>query len=212
MIEGTLTQIEVMFTSSGHTLRNLPMFPLPDFFLFPGAVAPLHIFEPRYRQMIGDLLDSSGRLVLASYHAQAPGTAHGPAVRTLAGLGEIVHHETLADGRYLIWVLGLGRVELTEVPSDRLYRKTDARLLPDREPDSTAAGSLVPALREAINDRAPRGQTLEGELPLGLLADILLNTLPLDASATAKVFAEPCPVARAREALRWHRERVSEQD
>mgnify|MGYP003450343698 CR=1 FL=1 len=36
------------------------MFPLPDVYLFPGMFMPLHIFEPRYRQMIEDCLDDSG--------------------------------------------------------------------------------------------------------------------------------------------------------
>ncbi len=193
-----------MLIKSGKTMRGLPLFPLPDFFLLPGAVAPLHIFEPRYRQMIGDLLDTSGRLVLVAYRPGGPRTAHGPAIMPVGGLGEIVHHETLADGRYLIWVLGLGRVEVQEVASDRLYRKTDAQLVLDREPDPGVAEPLLPRLLAALQSRAPRGQQLRGELPLGLLADILLNALPLDAERMAAVFTERCPVARARKALAWH--------
>ena len=185
-------------------MHGLPLFPLPDFFLFPGAVAPLHIFEPRYRQMVSDLLDTSGRLVLAAYHPEGRVGEAGPAVMPVAGLGEIVHHETLADGRYLIWVLGLGRVRLMEVASDRLYRKTDAQLLADEDVDEDAVAALIPQLQEAITARAPRGHGLDGELPVGLLADILLNALPLDASRTASVFAELSPLARAEQALAWH--------
>ena len=62
-----------MIISSNNMLQGIPLFPLPDFFLFPGAVAPLHIFEPRYRQMISDLLDSSGRFVLALYRMSPNG-------------------------------------------------------------------------------------------------------------------------------------------
>lgn len=193
-----------MTTSANNVIGGLPLFPLPDFFLFPGAVAPLHIFEPRYRQMVTDMLDTSGRMVLAAYRPDGPNVANGPAVMPVGGLGEIVHHETLADGRYLIWVLGLGRVGVSEVASDRLYRKADARLLADREPDLPSEKAMVPQLLEAIRTRAPRGQTLQGELPLGLLADILLNALPLDAERTAAVFAERCPVHRAEMALNWH--------
>jgi len=195
-----------MITKPGKLMHGLPLFPLPDFFLFPGAVAPLHVFEPRYRQMVSDLLDTSGRLVLAAYQAGGPRTENGPAVLPIAGLGEIVHHETLADGRYLIWVLGLGRVRVAEVPSNRLYRKTDAHLLGDVDHDDEAEQELTPLLHEAIASRAPRGQRLEGDLPVGLLADILLNALPLDASRTAAVFAELDGVARARQALAWHAE------
>jgi len=201
-----------MIISSGKTMRALPLFPLPDFFLFPGAVAPLHIFEPRYRQMVTDLLDTSGRMVPAAYRPDGPVSDRGPVLQGMAGLGEIVHHETLADGRYLIWVLGLGRVRLSEVPSDRLYRKADACLVVEQAPPEGAEEQLSPLLKRAIEVRAPHGQTLEGDLPLGLLADILLNSLPLDASTTAAVFAEACPEARALRALQWHAEHVREQD
>ena len=196
-----------METISKITMRGLPLFPLPDFFLFPGAVAPLHIFEQRYRRMVNDLLDTSGRLVLAAYCPEALRADTGPVVMPVAGLGEIVHHETLADGRYLIWVLGLARVAVSEVPSKRPYRLTDARPCADLEVDPTDGTELESQLRDAIVNRAPRGDALDPDgLPLGLLADILLNALPLDATRTAAVFAERCPQTRARQALAWDAE------
>ena len=195
-----------MLTSSKKLMHGLPLFPLPDFFLFPGAVAPLHVFEPRYRQMVTDLLDTSGRLVLAAYRRDGARVEAGPAVMPVGGLGEIVQHETLADGRFLVWVLGLGRVDLSEVPSNRLYRKADVRLIADREPNHPTEQELMPLLSAAIRTRAPRGRQIKGELPLGLLADILLNALPLEADLTATIFAERCPEQRARMALEWHTE------
>src|SRR5690606_30905127 len=50
---------------SQSALEALPIFPLPDVVLFPGAVLPLHIFEPRYREMTADLLAAHGLLALA---------------------------------------------------------------------------------------------------------------------------------------------------
>ncbi|HEX5054111.1 MAG TPA: LON peptidase substrate-binding domain-containing protein, partial [Planctomycetota bacterium] len=44
----------------------VPIFPLPGAFLFPHQVMPLHVFEPRYREMVEDLLDSPGRLVIGT--------------------------------------------------------------------------------------------------------------------------------------------------
>ena len=44
---------------------TVPLFPLPNVFLFPGQVLPLHIFEPRYRKMIADVLDGPGRIAVA---------------------------------------------------------------------------------------------------------------------------------------------------
>ena len=195
-----------MLMKSGKMMRSLPLFPLPDFFLFPGAVAPLHIFEPRYRQMIADLLDTSGRLVLVAYQPGGARTGAGPAVMPVGGLGEIIHHQRLADGRYLIWVLGLGRVRIQEISSDRLYRKTDAQAVQDLECDPRLADQLVPRLLAAVQSRTQRGQQLPVDLSLGLLADILLNTLSLDAERAASVFSERCPARRASKALAWHEE------
>ena len=47
----------------------VPVFPLPGVFLFPGTLLPLHIYEPRYRQMIDDLLDKRGWLVISAIQA-----------------------------------------------------------------------------------------------------------------------------------------------
>ena len=60
------------------TLSAVPLFPLPDYFLMPGVVAPLHIFETRYRQMIEDLLDGPGRLVTTAYRPDSPRGESGP--------------------------------------------------------------------------------------------------------------------------------------
>src|SRR5215468_1542148 len=102
----------------------VPMFPLPGVFLFPGQLLPLHIFEPRYREMIGDLLDGPGRLVMGTvlpdHESELPGA---PPMYPTAGLGEIGRHEHLADGRFNILLVGLSRVSIREVESERLYRK-----------------------------------------------------------------------------------------
>ena len=51
------------------SLRVVPLFPLPNLWLFPSVVLPLHVFEERYRQMIEDSLDGVGRLVLGTIQA-----------------------------------------------------------------------------------------------------------------------------------------------
>src|SRR5262245_23824108 len=106
--------------------RVVPLFPLPGLFLFPGTALPLHIFEPRYRQMVEDLLDTSGRLVLGTVMPGHEKEVMGaPPVHVIAGLGEIARHQRLNDGRFVIFVIGLTRVRLSEVDSDRPYRKVE---------------------------------------------------------------------------------------
>ncbi|HTF88708.1 MAG TPA: LON peptidase substrate-binding domain-containing protein, partial [Planctomycetota bacterium] len=100
----------------------VPMFPLQDVYLFPGTFIPLHIFEPRYRQMVEDSLDGPGRIVIASPLEDGTGSfAATPPVHPIAGLGEIARHERLEDGRFMIWLAGLTRVRIVgELNTDRL--------------------------------------------------------------------------------------------
>src|SRR6185436_16317400 len=85
--------------------RIVPLFPLPNVFLYPGCVMPLHIFEPRYRQMIEDQLDGPGQIVMGTVPSEHAADLDGaPPVRPIAGLGEIFRHERLPDGRFLIWL------------------------------------------------------------------------------------------------------------
>ncbi len=182
---------------------GVPMFPLPDYYLFPGALVPLHIFEPRYRQMISDLLDTAGRLVVGTIRAQDAPTAYGPAVFAIGGLGEIVSHRHLDDGRYLVWLLGLERVRLKEIDSDRRYRRVDATVLRDEIGDELRNAELAPRLRATIEKRMLPGIELSPSLGTGLLADILYQHLPLSPAQKEWALAQRNVTRRAEAALAW---------
>jgi Lon protease-like protein len=180
------------------------MFPLPDYFLFPGALVPLHIFEPRYRQMINDLLDRAGRLVMASLTSSpGEGSQGSPAVLPIGGLAEIVHHEPLEDGRFLIWIVGLGRVRIQEVPSEKPYRLVQIEVLHDLPGSAKEQSRLRPLLETAIQRRSGKEVALAEEMPIGALADILLQSLRLSPKQLQAVYAETSATRRAEQALAW---------
>jgi Lon protease-like protein len=182
----------------------VPLFPLPEFFLFPGTVMPLRIFEPRYRQMVEDLLDRSGRLVLGAivpgHEAEAMGA---PPVHPVAGLGEIVKHERLPNGHYVIFVIGLQRVRLNEVESDRLYRKVGIEPLLEQPVPPELADGLRERLSAAVRARAS-GVPLPPDMPLSQLVDLLLLHLRLDAPTKIELFSRLDVQARAQGALDHH--------
>jgi Lon protease-like protein len=196
-----------------------PLFPLPNVFLFPGARMPLHVFEPRYRQMVGDLLDGSGRLVLGTVLERQPapvGAAHGagvgpgcaaPAVLPIGGLGEIVQHERLPDGRYYILVVGLGRVCIVEAPSNRLYRRV--RSVP--APETPVCPSREPLMREklvrAVLQRCRELQGVPADAQLSQLADMLLIRMQLPQSVLEPLYCELDVERRILGALREHARR-----
>jgi Lon protease-like protein len=123
---------------------QIPIFPLPDVVLFPHTMLPLHIFEPRYRQMVKDCLAGDKRLAMGLLKAGWEKDYYGrPPIHAIAGAGEITQCQELSDGRFNILVRGIMRIGITtELPPDLPYRVVRAKPLADRytgeKPDALA--------------------------------------------------------------------------
>ncbi|MCZ6494500.1 MAG: LON peptidase substrate-binding domain-containing protein [Planctomycetota bacterium] len=107
--------------------RPMPVFPLPDAVLLPHSVQPLHILEPRYKQMVSHCLDGAGQIAMASFAGEDwRSQYHGlPPLRPAVCIGQVIQHEPLSDGRHDIWLQGICRAKILKVidPQDeRLYR------------------------------------------------------------------------------------------
>jgi Lon protease-like protein len=182
-------------TSTGERVV-LPMFPLPDITFFPHTLLPLHIFEARYRALVADVMARDRRLCIAQlqpgYEADYAGR---PAVRAVAGVGEIVKWERLSSGRYNILVKGETRVRIeAEHPSDTLYRIAVGRRLADVEPreDLSAARARIRATCRrllVLLKRSPDlldGTLANDQLP-GVVADRVAAAVIPDASARQRL-------------------------
>lgn len=113
-----------------------PLFPL-NVVLVPGMALPLHIFEPRYRQMTCDCLDSDVQvgIVLAR-----PASEQGQEIYARVGtLARIVDYERLPDGRYNLLAVGTERFEVLELRHGRPYLSALVRRLPDEDERRTPA-------------------------------------------------------------------------
>jgi uncharacterized protein len=133
-------------------LRELPIFPLPDVVLLPGALLPLHVFEQRYRDMTRDVLDGNKLMGVARLRRGFEKDYHGrPPVHEVCGVGRVIACDRLADGRYNLLLRGLARIRIDrELPPEHLYRMVEARVLPDldhadghREPLGSAHAQLI---------------------------------------------------------------------
>jgi len=114
----------------GNKLAAIPLFPLPQVVLFPGALLPLHVFELRYRAMIEDCLEGSRLLSVVHFDPEAPVDEFGhPPLSPVAGVGEVIESRRLPNGRYDIVVAGRARVRLVELPFDPPYRRADLEVL-----------------------------------------------------------------------------------
>lgn len=144
------------------SLPLLPLFPLATVVHFPGTLLPLHIFEPRYREMVRDLLTrpEPERLVGMVLDGGPPPGGNGPATLVLPGTaGRLVDVEPLADGRFDILLHGEFRFEVDEEVPGRPYRQARVRPLAEGpEPDPSLRDGLVRDLAEvalATGDRFP---------------------------------------------------------
>ena len=102
---------------------SIPLFPLPNVVLFPNVFLPLHIFEPRYRQMVADALRGDriiGMVLLRpGYEANYQGR---PAIYDVGCAGVITHSQPLPDGRYDIVLRGIEKFRITSEDQSRPYR------------------------------------------------------------------------------------------
>ena len=170
----------------------LPIFPLTGALLLPGGRLPLHIFEPRYRNMAEDSLAGAGVLGMIQPFAKAPvvatggeepgGPEHQPDLYSVGCAGRIEQWQRLPDGRFLILLEGLARFRVArELDLHRGYRRVVADYeefevdTSDREAD-LETGSLLEAL-QAFSESQGLGLELERltELP-GLT---LLNSIAM---------------------------------
>jgi len=136
---------------------RLPLFPLPVV-LFPGAPMPLHIFEPRYRQMVARCVEGDGRFGLI-YHdpdRHGPFTSEPGRVGTVA---EILKYQPLPDGRSLIFCRGIERFVIEDgIESDTPYYEAVVSPYEDEPDDSVDLGErrresvalFFRVLREAV--------------------------------------------------------------
>jgi Lon protease-like protein len=102
---------------------SIPLFPLPNVVLFPNVFLPLHIFEPRYRQMVADALQEDRiigmSLLRPGYEANYEGR---PAIYQVGCAGVITHCQPLGDGRYDLVLRGMEKFRVRSEDDSRPYR------------------------------------------------------------------------------------------
>lgn len=182
-----------------------PVFPLPHVVLFPEARLPLHVFEPRYRAMLADCLEADRTLVVAQLDPS------GTRIAAVAGLGRVIEHRPLPDGRSNILVQGTARVRLDELvvedPPRYPYKRVRASRLDELEGavnDTDRAALLATASMFAAEVKK-HDPTFSFELPAasgaGVIADLCAFQLVVDAGARQSVLEELDPRVRVRMVL-----------
>ena len=198
------------------TIR-VPLFPLPGAILFPRSQLPLHIFEPRYREMIRDAVDGPGRIAMIQPHRfdddnQAP-------LFEVGCVGELVGLEELEDGRFNIVLLGSNRFRIVrEAEVDTLYRCADVDIeaFDDEEPPPLSLGQRAEVEREARRLGDAMGLAVDWDAVSRLDDEMLVNAIaqvaPFDVGAKQALLEQPALPGRADllvQLMQFHRAAVN---
>ena len=126
---------------------------LPNVTLFPQSLLPLYIFEPRYRQMLADALDSSRLFAVAMQKPNRTREIPTP----VAGLGLVRVAVGHRDGTSHLILQGVARVELQQVVKYKPYRIHKIKPLQTPPSDSAATDALLEKVRELLHERIRLG-------------------------------------------------------
>jgi ATP-dependent Lon protease len=182
-------------------LEALPLFPLPRIALFPRAILPLHVFEPRYRAMLAHVLATHRCIAMAMVVGEDDDP---PSLACVAGVGEVVQHEALPDGRAHILLRGLARVVIDELPFVSPYRRARARVLVERPTpvSDVERAALQAAASGFVAEVRRRDLDVELALPEGLdvggIADLCAQHIVLDADIRQEALEELDVASRVR--------------
>ena len=101
--------------------KEIPIFPLSNFIIFPEINVPLNIFEPKYVQMIDDSMKSN-RLI-GMIQPKKTGMLNKPDLYDVGCVGKITNFNETSDGKYFIIINGISRFKITkEISTEKLYR------------------------------------------------------------------------------------------
>ena len=182
----------------------IPIFPLPNAVLFPNVFLPLHIFESRYREMVGDALAGDriiGMVLLQpGYESDYAGR---PPVYEVGCAGVITHAERLADGRFNIVLRGIEKFRITAEDESKPYRLAHVEPMPEPsdEEERTAIRKQrqrLEALLAAAVERAGSEPKFPPAVPDDDLVNALSQYLELDPIERQALLEQPGVLKRCR--------------
>ena len=178
------------------------LFPLPNMVLFPHVIQALHIFEPRYCEMLTEALESDHLITMAllvpGWESQIQGE---PNLGNTVCIGRIISHTPTDDGRHNILMAGLQRARIIEeIEADTSFRQARVELIFDIVPDDfresadVHRATLLRLFRSMIPQDAANSKTfadlLTQQLPLGILTDIIAYAVNLPVTVKQLLLGE----------------------
>ena len=176
---------------------RLSIFPLGGAILFPGLQLPLHVFEPRYRALVGNALAKDRRIAMI----QPQAASEGAPLFEMGCVGRIDDVEALDDGRYNIVLEGEARFRmLRELEVTTPFRQVEGELIADPELEALSAIERAGFEREARDFADRQGYSVDWDAVASLDDQALINGVsqiaPFDAAAKQALLEAPNIAAR----------------
>src|SRR5689334_1354808 len=158
---------------------SIPLFPLPNVVLFPNVFLPLHIFEPRYREMVADALAGDRIIgIVLLRPGWEPEYDGRPAVYNIGCAGVVTNAERLPDGRYNIVLQGLEKFRVVDEDDSRAYRIAQVEGIPENNGSAGDRQPMREARRRLESILVPRlGHGPDPTLPPAMADEDLVNAL-----------------------------------
>jgi Lon protease-like protein len=157
----------------------LPLFPLPNVVLFPNVFLPLHIFEPRYREMVADALASDRMIGMVLLRPGWDRDYEGrPPIYSIGCSGLLTHTERLADGRYNLVLRGIERFRVAEEDHTLNYRRAVVEPLGEHPLDAADRAAIL-RQRTKLESMIVPSQSPAGDarMPAAMSDEDLVNAL-----------------------------------
>ncbi len=193
----------------------IPVFPLPNVVLFPGVPLPLHIFEPRYRQMVRDAADGHGIIGMILLRGDWQRRyLENPEIFDVGCGGKIVNAEALPDGKFNILLHGLREFTVRRHIFDKPYRQAEIswRTGGPREIDGAQRSRLVNLLTALLRAKADtpahrllRDPSLSDDLLVNFFS-YALEIAPLEKQGLLEAPTLPSRAKRLDEVIEFHLE------
>ena len=169
---------------TGVAVTRLSIFPLGGAILFPRMQLPLHIFEPRYRALVSDVMARDRRIAMIQPRA----AGEPPPLFLIGCVGRIAHVEALDDGRFNIILEGIARFRLLrELDVTTPFRQIEAVLEDPGEPASLGIATRAALERESRHFADAQGYAVDWESVARLDDESLVNGIaqiaPFDVAA-----------------------------
>ena len=189
------------------------LFPLPELVLFPHVMQPLHIFEPRYCEMLTESLATDQLIAMTTLSGDVASAGHDqPSISSTVCIGKIISHGEFEDDRHNILLVGTKRARIIrEIDAGRPFRIAEVEVSNDIYPPSGAESrtQLKEDLLRAFGSVIPQSTNVEqnlyelmaGHMGLGPITDIIAYTLPFESERKLRLLGLANVDERAKELI-----------